>query len=99
MELFETPYQLNEKNKHIQKVAGIGKTNIVNIQLQRGETVPEHDADADVVIIVRSGKVSFIVEGKTVEATAQNILHMNPLEKHSLEAVEDADLIVMQIKQ
>ncbi|WP_203340068.1 cupin domain-containing protein [Planococcus beijingensis] len=97
MELIETPNLLEEKNKHIHKALSFGKTKVVNMQLQTGEKIAEHDSAADVVIIVRSGKVSFNVEGQTVEVTPDTILHLNPKEKHSLTAIEPSDLLVLQI--
>lgn len=97
MELIETPNVLGEKNKHVQKALSFGKTQVINMQLQRGEEIAEHDSMADVIIIVRSGKVSFVVEGQTVEALPENILHLSPKEKHSLRAIEASDLLVLQI--
>jgi quercetin dioxygenase-like cupin family protein len=70
----------------------------VNIQLQKDEIILEHHADADVIIIVKKGKVTFKVEGETVQLTAENMLHMKPMEKHSLKADVASDIIVMQIK-
>lgn len=99
MELINTPYLLNEKQKNISKVLAFGQVNVVNMQLQLGETVAEHDVDADVLIIVKTGKVAFTVEGEEVEVSPQNILHMSPGEKHSLKALEVSDFIVLQIKQ
>ncbi|HSJ36917.1 MAG TPA: cupin domain-containing protein [Planococcus sp. (in: firmicutes)] len=99
MELFEMPYQLDQKKKHVQKVANFEKTNIVNMQLAKGEEVPEHDADADVLIIVRSGKLQFTVEDEVVEMSPGVMMRMVPKEKHSLKAIEDSDILVIQIKQ
>ncbi|MGH2316588.1 AraC family ligand binding domain-containing protein [Planococcus sp. SE5232] len=97
MELIETPNALGEKNKHVQKALSFGNTKVVNIQLQAGEKIAEHDSAANVIIIVRSGKVSFDVQGQTVEVSPENILHMDPKEKHSLTAIEPSDLLVLQI--
>lgn len=99
MEMIGTPNLLGEKNKHVQKALSFGNTKVVNMQLQTGENIAEHDSVADVIIIVRSGKVSFSVEGETVVVTPENILHMNPKEKHSLLAIEPSDLLVLQINQ
>lgn len=99
MELIAAPYHLNDKAKNIQPILSVEKTKIINIQLQPGETVPEHAVDADVAIIARSGKVNFTVEGKTVEVSPQQVLYMAPLEKHSLAAVEASDLMVVQTKR
>lgn len=99
MELINTPYRLGEKLKHIEKVLNLGNVNIVNMQLQEGETIAEHDVDADVFIIMKTGKVVFTVNGEEVEMSSQNILHMNPGERHRLKAIEASDLLVMQVKK
>ncbi|MGK7376792.1 hypothetical protein ACSFXN_03050 [Planococcus sp. 1R117A] len=99
MELMNTPYYIKDKAKHIQQVLNFEKTKIINIQLQQGETIPEHEVDADVAIIVKSGKVNFTVEGQPAEVSTERILYMAPHEKHSLTAIEASDLIVMQIKR
>ena len=78
MELFEMLYQLDNKKKHIQKVTNFEKTNVVNMQLAAGEEVHEHEADADVLIIVKIGKLEFTVEGKLVEVSPQKLLLMPP---------------------
>ncbi|GKW45723.1 AraC family ligand binding domain-containing protein [Planococcus sp. NCCP-2050] len=98
MEVIETPHMLGEKQKHIQKLTSFENTTIVNIQLEKEEIILEHDVDADVIIIVKKGKVTFKVDRKTVQLTPENMLHMKPKEKHSLKAEEASDLIVMQIK-
>lgn len=99
MKLIETKYQLGEKAKQAGKVAGVGNAEVLNIQLRKGEEIAEHDADREVFIIVRSGKVRFTVEGEPVEVTSENILHMSPLEKHSLYALDDSDIVVMKISK
>ncbi|WP_281864727.1 cupin domain-containing protein [Planomicrobium okeanokoites] len=99
MELFEMPNQLDNKKKHVQKVAKFEKTNIVNMQLAAGEEISEHDADADVLIIVNSGRVEFTVEGTVAEVSTGVMMRMTPKEKHSLKAIEDSNFLVIQIKQ
>lgn len=97
MKLISTPNVLNEKSKLAEKVFGTEKFNVLNIQLKAGESIPSHFTVYDVIIIVRSGVVTFTVEGETVELTSESILHMDPKENHSLEAKEDVDLLVVQI--
>lgn len=99
MELIDTPYYLNEKHKHIEKVLSFHNTNVVNMQLQMGQTVAEHEVDADVLIIVKRGKVIFTVDGREVEVSQHNMLHMAPGERHSLRAEEVSDFMVLQIKR
>ena len=97
MDLISTPYRLEEKAKHIAKLMTLENASIVNIQLKTGEMIAEHDSKRDVLIIVRRGAVFFDVEGTETLVTQDNVLHMSPLEKHSLRATEDTDLIVLQI--
>ena len=99
MKLINTKNQLNEKEKHVEKVAEVENAAIMNIQLRAGEEVAEHDVDREVFIVVRKGKVRFIVEGESVDVTPENLLYMVPLEKHSLHAVEDSDILVIQVKK
>lgn len=97
MEKKETPYVLDGKAKESAAVLQTANAKVINIQLRKGEAIPEHNADAEVVIVVRKGRVQFTSDGKTVEATAENILHLAPMENHRLLAAEDSDLMVFQI--
>ncbi|PIC80254.1 hypothetical protein CSV75_00200 [Sporosarcina sp. P18a] len=98
MNVIDTKNQLTEKKKHIEKVADVDNAILMNIQLRAGEEVAEHDANKEVFIIVRKGKVRFTVEGEPIDVTPDNVLHMVPLERHSLHAVEDSDVLVIQVK-
>ncbi|MBE1555416.1 hypothetical protein [Sporosarcina limicola] len=98
MNLNLNPWKLDEKKKHVAKVVTLENSTIVNIQLKENEEIAEHDSSMDVVIAVRKGSVIFTVEGNEVLVTPENVLHIAPLEKHSLRAVEDADILVIQIK-
>lgn len=44
MEIIETPYLLEEKSKHINKLLKLENVFIANIQLKKGEIVAEHDS-------------------------------------------------------
>lgn len=98
MQVVTTPFVLNEKKKQVGKVLEHEKFQVMNIQLKTGESIPSHFADCDVLIVVRSGVVSFTVENETVELSSESILHMNPKEMHSLQAKEDVDLLVIKVK-
>ncbi|MGN7479766.1 cupin domain-containing protein [Solibacillus silvestris] len=87
-----------EQKKKVGKVYSQKNMDILSIQLQTGEQIPEHNAKQTVVIIVRSGEVEFVVEGQSQRLTAEDILIIDPLEKHSLQAMTDVDLIVMKVE-
>lgn len=98
MKLINTKSQLSEKQKHVEKIVQVDNAAVMNIQLRAGEEVAEHDANREVFIVVRKGKVRFTVEGEPVDVTPENLLYMAPLERHSLHAVEDSDILVIQVK-
>lgn len=97
MEFIETPYLLEEKEKHIQKILKLDNVFLANIQLRKGESIPEHDSKREVIIVVRRGAVLFTTEGVETIVTQDNILHIAPEEMHDLKAVEDTDLLVFQV--
>ncbi|GGG24036.1 hypothetical protein GCM10007425_18120 [Lysinibacillus alkalisoli] len=97
MKKISNDYVLNEQQKNVQRLIATDKATIVNIQLQQGQTVAEHAVDKEVVIVVRKGEVSFTVEGKDIILTRQDLLVMEPLEKHALQAITDVELVVIQM--
>ena len=98
MNLVETAYKLNDKSKHVGKITSAENATLTNIQLRAGEEINEHDSKNVAFIIVRRGKVRFTIEGEEVFVTPENVLQMAPLEKHSLHALEDTDLVLIQVK-
>jgi len=95
MELYTVPAYSEKK---LSKIASHEQFDLVSIQLAAGEGIPAHDAPHTVLIIVQSGKVLFTVEGKEQELISSTILHMNPKEQHSLQAIEDCKLLLLKIK-
>lgn len=97
MEILQTPDVLSEKAKKSAPVLQLDNAKVMNIQLRKGESIPEHHAKAEVVIVVRRGRVEFTVQGEKAVASPENVLHLSPLENHQLTAQEDSDLLVFQI--
>lgn len=95
MELYTIPADTEKK---LTKIASHEQYDLVSIQLAAGEGIPAHDAPHTVLIIVQSGKVLFTVEGKEQELVSSTILHMDPKEQHSLQAIEDCKLLLLKIK-
>ena len=97
MNLIGTPYVLGEKERQITSVLKEEDFDMMNIQLRAGEEVKEHHANANVLIVVRKGKVQIMVEGTKHIVKTENVLHMKPLERHALKALEDSDIVVTKI--
>lgn len=97
MEKIRIENVLSEQAKKVGKAYSRENMDMLTIQLQAGQQVPAHNAKETVVVIVRSGEVKFDIEGKEQLLTAEDVLIIEPLEMHSLQAVTNVDLIVMKI--
>lgn len=97
MEKIRIEQVLSEQVKKIGKAYSRENMDILTIQLQAGQQVATHNAKETVVIIVKSGEVKFDIEGNEQLLTAQDVLIIEPLEMHSLQAVTDVDIIVMKL--
>lgn len=69
----------------------------INLQIKAGETVPRHHANTDVIVYVASGEVLFGVEENRHHMKEGSLLHLKPFEKHDIEALQDASLLVFKI--
>lgn len=98
MAVIHTQNELLVKQKHVAKIISNEKAEVLHIQLRSGETIPEHNSPYPVMIIVREGKIDFSVEGTTYPLQNDTVLTLEPLENHSLVAVEDADVLVIKVK-
>ncbi|GED27380.1 hypothetical protein BAG01nite_34820 [Brevibacillus agri] len=100
MQTYDLNNHLESAPKHIGALMGFERTKVLQLQLRAGAFVPEHDTDADVLIIVQKGTAVFDFSGKQVELTPQTLLHMLPLEKHSVRALdEDVEMVVIRIER
>lgn len=74
------------------------KLQITHLQIKKGDQIPEHKSDKNVVVVIYKGKVDFIGENKTDIIVPGDIITMDPNEIHTLKAIEDSDLMVIKAK-
>lgn len=98
MKLIESAHDSGDKKKFAKRLMKEKQYDVVHFHMKAGEEITEHHAREETLIIVRTGKVKFDVEGETVELTNEEILHMEPYEKHSLEAMEETDFLLLKIR-
>ena len=91
-----TPHTIGEEKKHAKRVLKQTNYDVVHIHLKKGEELSTHHAKVETLIIVRCGKVSFTVEDETVVLTNEEVLQMEPYEKHSLKAINNTDLLLLK---
>lgn len=98
MQYVDTWHDVEKKTRYANRVMKQDKFDVVHMHLQKGEKVGPHHAEEESLIVVRSGKVQFIVEGKTVELTNEDILQMDPYEEREIKAIEQTDLLLLKFK-
>ncbi|GEB30695.1 MULTISPECIES: AraC family ligand binding domain-containing protein [Brevibacillus] len=100
MQTFDLKNYLESAPKHIGALMGFERTKVLQLQLRAGSFIPEHDTDADVLILVQKGKAVFDFSGKQIELDPQSLLYMLPAEKHSVRALdEDVEMVVIRIER
>lgn len=97
MQRFTVPNELLENQKKMSRLLASEKVDIINIQMRAGESIPTHNAKQSAIIIVRKGELIFNVEGTDHVLKDADILQLEPLENHSLEAITDVEVIVLKI--
>lgn len=71
---------------------------VTHLQIKKGEEVPSHKSDKDVVVVIYKGKVDFTGESGSEIIIPGDIIVMKAEEMHALEALEDSDLMVIKAR-
>lgn len=91
----------------MEKLTGNGKTGpilkgenqtIMNLVLEKGKEIPKHDAPDTVVVVPVKGEIIFKGDQFEEHVTPGSVVVVQPNEPHSLEAVEDAEVMVIKSK-
>ena len=98
MHQITVPNELVDNYKKMSRLLASEKVDIIDIQMRAGEMIPTHNAREDAVVIVRKGELFFNVEGMDHRLKDSDIVVLEPLENHSLEAITDVELIVLKIQ-
>ena len=67
---------------------------VFRIVLPAGKTVPEHQVPHVITVQCIEGVIKFVAHGTTKLMRAGGFLYLSPNEPHTLEAVEDASVLV-----
>ncbi len=97
MDLIQTKNKLIDQSKHAERLMKFENAQFINIQMKKGEVLSEHHAKETVIIIVRKGRVEFNAGSKKEIVTTENVLQIEPSEKHDVLALEDTDFIIVKI--
>lgn len=72
------------------------KLQITHLQIKKGDEVPSHKSDKNVIVVIYNGKVNFTGENRSEIIIPGDIINMQPNELHALSAIEDSDLMVIK---
>lgn len=68
------------------------------VSVSGGQSLPEHPAPEDVMILLIEGYVEFIVDGKINEMRPGDILLINKSTLHSVNALTDSTFLLTKVK-
>jgi quercetin dioxygenase-like cupin family protein len=71
---------------------------VIQINLAKGETLPEHMADADVIVTVVKGRGVFTIKGIAKAITQGDVIDMLPNVLHAVEAQDALEIVVVQMQ-
>lgn len=74
------------------------KLQITHLQIKKGEEIPSHKSDKNVVVVIYKGKVDFVGENGNEIIVPGDIITMEANELHALKAMDDSDLMVIKAK-
>jgi len=73
---------------------------VIRLTLSAGESIPEHSANADLVVVVTKGEGVFYINKSPHHITQGDVLELTPEIPHAIDAKSDLEFIVthMQLK-
>ena len=69
---------------------------VTHLNLKAGESIPSHNSDMSVVVVIYEGEIIFTEENKDYTIKAGDIITLKPNLSHSLKAFEDSKLMVIK---
>jgi quercetin dioxygenase-like cupin family protein len=67
---------------------------VILLALPAGERLAEHQVHEHALVFVLEGEVVIRAEGREERLAAQSLVHFKPAERHEVEAVQDARLVL-----
>ena len=71
---------------------------VIRLALKAGASVPEHSANAHVVVIPVKGQGTFTLGKESQAISAGKVLEMEPNVMHAVQAETDLEIMVIQIR-
>lgn len=95
MDLFQLSHEVTKPIEYVKLFNEYNKE-VLQIKMKEGAQIGTHTTDKFAFIIVQTGTVDFKVNDESHVLTNEQILYLDPKEKHSLKAITDVTLIVVK---
>lgn len=95
MDLFQISHEVVKPIQYV-KLFNEYNREVIQIKMKEGAEIGQHATEKFVFVIVQTGTVDFKVNDESYILTNEQVLYLDPREKHSLKAISDATLIVVK---
>ena len=89
-------YSLKDTNTRVHNIYESDNQVVTHLNLKAGESIPRHNSDMSVVVVIYEGEVIFTEEDEDYTIKAGDIIKFKPEVSHSLKALEDSKLMVIK---
>ena len=79
------------------KTTTLAKTDrleLIRLVVPAGKEIPTHKAPGVITVQCLEGQISFTADGKTVDLTAGQLLHLTAGAPHALKGIKDSSILV-----
>lgn len=87
-------FSLEFKDRPVQSLFALGDSRLVQASFEPGHGLTKHIAKQTLNIIVLTGKVKFTVDNQTLELQPSEMVVVEPLTEHAIEAIEQSTLLL-----
>lgn len=89
-------YSLKDTNTRVHNIYESDNQVVTHLNLKAGESIPRHNSDMSVVVVIYEGEVIFTEEDKEFTIKPGDIIQLDPGLAHSLKATKDSKLMVIK---
>lgn len=95
MDIFQVSHEVTKPIQYTKYFNEFNKE-VLQIKMKEGAVIGEHATEKFAFVIVQKGTVDFKVNDQFYKLTDEQILYLEPMEKHALTAITDCTLIVVK---
>lgn len=95
LDIFQVSYDI-AKPVSFTKHFNLFNREITQVKMKEEAEVPEHDSEKHVFVMVQKGSVQFTINGEAHTLSDEQILYIEPKERHAIKALTDVSFLVIK---